>query len=431
MGPSVSPPDSRVRLLPRFYLVLALALITVFTAASTGFGLFSRLLNILVVTMALSYGWNWLALRSLVVNVDRRTRQARVGDPIQEEVTVLNQGWLPKHDLEVEDTTDLPGYTGGMAVSLGGSGSSAGASSTWTTSTPARKRGVYTLGPMRVANTDPFGLFRREGHFGGTNSLTVYPRTLNLPGFDLPTADLAGDSVARKRTQNVTPYASSVREYAPGDSLSRVHWNSTARLGRLMSKDFDLGRAGEVWVLVDLHLYVQSGELEESTDEYAVTIGASIAKKYLQTDLPVGLIAYGDERYFLPAETGSGQLHRMMQSLAMSKAEGTTPLEVVLPKEEQLWSHHSSLVVITSSPRSEWATALRQLVKRGVKVAVVLLDANSFGGFRNTLDVMDQLAIEGLPTYVVRQGDDISTALSNKKTVPLAPDQPEAVEATA
>ena len=95
----------------------------------------------------------------------------------------------------------------------------------------------------------------------------------------------------------------------------------------------------------------------------------------------------------------------------------------------QLWSHHTSLVVITSSPRSEWATALRQLVRRGVKVAVVLLDANSFGGFRNTLDVIDQLAIEGLPTYVVRQGDDISAALSNKKTVPLAPEQLEAVEA--
>ena len=426
MGPSVTPSGSRVHLLPRFYLVVALAVITVFTATSTGFSLFSRLLDVLILTAVLSYAWNWLALRYLEVKVDRRTRQARVGDPIEEAVTIDNQSWLPKHDLVVEDTTDLPGYAGGVAISLKGNDSS-----NWTTQTPARKRGVYTLGPLRVSNTDPFGLFRREGFFGGTNSLTVYPRTLNLPGFDIPTAELLGESVSRKRTHNVTPYASSVREYAAGDSLSRIHWNSTARLGRLMSKVFDLGRAGEVWVLVDLHRYVQSGELEESTDEYAVTIGASIAKRYLQTDLPVGLVAYGDKRYFLPAETGAGQLHRILESLAMSKAEGTTPLEVVLPSEEQLWSHHSSLVVITSSPRAEWVTALTELAKRGVRVVVVLVDANSFGGFRNTLDIADPLHLAGLPTYVVRKGDDLAAALSNKLVGPTATERLEEVKSTA
>ena len=426
MGSGMKSGKFRFRLLPRFYLVVALVVITAFTATSTGLGLFSKLLNILLLTAALSYTWNWLALRSLDVQVNRRTREARVGDPIEEEVTVHNQSWLPKHDLEVEDSSNLPGYSGGMAISLGRN-----ASSNWTTKTPARKRGVYTLGPMRVANTDPFGLFRREGPFGGKNSLTVYPRTMNLPGFDLPTAELSGESVARKRTHNVTPYASSVRDYAPGDSLSRVHWNSTARMGRLMSKTFDLGRAGEVWVLVDLHRYVQSGELEESTDEYAVTIGASIAKMYLQAELPVGLIAYGDQRYFLPAETGPGQLQRVMQSLAMSKAEGTTPLEVVLPQEEQLWSHHTSLVVITSSPQAEWATALGQLVKRGVRVVVVLVDSISFGGFRNTLDALDHLYLLGLPTYVVRKGNDIQAALSNKQTRPMAREQLQKVESSA
>ena len=62
-----------------------------------------------------------------------------------------------------------------------------------------------------------------------------------------------GDNTTRKRSHDLTPHAASVREYAFGDSISRVHWNSTARLGKLMSKEFDLDRSGDIWILVDLH----------------------------------------------------------------------------------------------------------------------------------------------------------------------------------
>ena len=307
----------RVRLHMRFYLVLILVVLTLLTAMATGFGLVTKLLNTLLLVMALSYFWNWLTVTSLEVKVDRLTRKAQVGDTIEEVMIVRNQLGIPKHALEVEDRTDLPGYSGGMVLSLSGN-----ATRYWRVRTTARKRGVYTLGPVRIANTDPFGLFRRERLLGHTDTVTVYPRTFSLPGFEIPSADLLGESSVRKRTHHVTPHASSVREYAFGDSLSRVHWNSTAKLGKLMSKVFDLGHAGEVWVLVDLHRDIQAGEMEESTDEYAVTVGASLAKKYLEAQLPVGLIAHGDQRYYLIAETGAGQMNRILQFLAMSKAEG-------------------------------------------------------------------------------------------------------------
>ena len=412
MDETVKVPDSRVRLLPRFYLVLVLVLITLFTATSTGFGLFTRLLNILTLTILFSYTWNWLSLRSLHLKVNRNTLRCKVGDLIEEEIVVENQGWLTKYDLEIENTTDLPGYAGGIAVTL-----KKYSTSTWVTKSRARKRGIYRMGPMRVTNTDPFGLFRRERHFCDADTLTIYPRTLNLPDFELPSTESEGESVTRKHAQNITPYASSVREYLPGDSLNRVHWKSTARLGRLMSKDFDLDRAAEIWVVIDLHRYVQSGELENSTDEYAVTIGASIIDKYLRAALPVGLIAYGEERYFFPARVGSGQLDQVMRTLAISNAQGNTSLETVLSNEEQLWGNHSSLIVITSSPHLEWTVALGDLTKRGVKITTVLLDSNSFGGYRNTLEVVDQLKLQGQPIYVVKQGDDIPSVLAARGAI--------------
>ena len=122
-----------------------------------------------------------------------------------------------------------------------------------------------------------------------------------------------------------------------------------------MSKQFDLSTSSDVWLFVDLFRDMQAGEMEDSTDEYAVSIAASLARKYLATQLPLGLVAYGDKRYFLSPATGAGQFDRVMETLAASKAEGSVPLESALAREEELWGYQSSLVVITSSHRRQKA----------------------------------------------------------------------------
>ena len=67
-------------LLGRFYMVLALAGLTLYTGLSTGFGLFFKLLWILGLTTAVSFVWTWLGVAWLEVTVDRRTRRAHVGE---------------------------------------------------------------------------------------------------------------------------------------------------------------------------------------------------------------------------------------------------------------------------------------------------------------------------------------------------------------
>ena len=380
---------------------------TAITGAATGFGLFFRLIYILALTAALAFAWTWFATRGLEVSAERRAKRARVGDDIEERITVRNRSALPKSALEVEDATDMPGYRSGRAVSL-----PSRSFRSWRSLAPARKRGVYKLGPVRVSGSDPFGLFRSDRDFGEQDDLVVYPRVHELPLFDIPAGFLTGESAARRRSHDLTPHAASVREYAFGDSLNRIHWNSSARTGRLMSKEFDLGLASDVWIVVDLHKDVQAGELEESTDEYAVSIAASLARKYLRAQLPVGLVAYGDARYAIPADVGAAQHERIMETLARGMAEGATPLEDVISQEERAWGTHSSVVVITPSHRAAWTTAVRELGRRRVNVSAILVDGESFGGMFRSMDALAPLREAGVAPYAVRMGDSIPLALS-------------------
>ena len=384
---------------------------TAFAALATGFSLYHRLFYLFGILTILSFIWNWFSLRWLQVSVERGARRVRVGDQIEDRITVTNRSVFPKPVLEIEDVTDLPGYSNTVALGFFTRGSQS-----WTSRAPARKRGVYGLGPVRVSATDTFGLFQRDLSFGHKEYLVVYPRLFDVPSFAVPASHQSGEGSSRKRTHDLTPHAASVREYASGDSISRVHWNSTAHMGKLMSKDFDLGHSSDVWMFVDLSIDSQAGELDESTDEYAVSIGGSLAKKYLDAHLPVGLVAYGDRRYFLSADTGAGQQERIMEFLALSKAEGTVPLEDVLPREENLWGYNSTLIVITASHSTEWVSALSELTRRKSRVGVILLDAHSFGGVYDTLRVVPELHSVGIAPYVVKKGDTIPLSLSGVYT---------------
>ncbi len=397
----------RFVVLRRSWLIAILIAAALITGMATGLGLFYRLAYIFALVVAVSFAWNWLSLRSMTVSVDRRTRRVTAGDTVEEHITVQNTSGLPRPTIEVEDLSELPGFATGNAMGMLPS-----AAVEWTPTGVARRRGIYMMGPVVARNTDPFGLFHRERTFPYTDSVVVYPRAHDLPGFRVPPANLSGESSLKRRTHDLTPHASSVRDYAPGDSLGRVHWNSTARLGHLMSKEFDEGHASDVWIVVDLHQDVQAGEMEESTDEYAVSAAASLAKRFLTEAMPVGLIAYGTEKLLLQADTGAGQMDRVLAYLARSEADGSVPFGDALAEDEMLWSHHTTLVVVTSSPRPEWVWALRQLSQRRVRVVAVLIDGSSFGGFFDSREALPHLEAAGIPTYVMASGDYLPEALS-------------------
>ena len=272
------------------------------------------------------------------------------------------------------------------------------------------------MGPLRVSSSDALGLFEREIYFGEVSEITVYPKIHNLRGFNLPSNSIAGDSSVTKRTQILTPHAASVRDYAFGDSISRVHWNTTARQGKLMSKEFDMGMSNEIWIFLDLQESVQHGYMDEGTDEWVVSIAASLAQKFSNSNIPTGLVAYGDKRHFLNASRGQGHFENILETMAAAKSEGKTPLFDVIANEEALWTNQNSLIVVTPSLSSSWARAIGAISSKRVNTTVILLDSQTFGANSDSSETIRALLQSGIPTHIVRKGDDLERAFPPKLT---------------
>jgi len=187
-----------------------------------------------------------------------------------------------------------------------------------------------------------------------------------------------------------------------------------------MSKEFDSGGGGDVWIVLDLERQIHRSQGTDRTDEYAAAIATSLAGLVLTQEHSVGLIAYGDREYLLPLEGGTKQMSRVLETLTLSRTEGEKTLAAVLAENSRQFDRSASLIVVTSSTATEWVSVLRELRYRSLSIVVVLVDPTSFGGKQSLDEVVMEIAGIGIPAYVVRRGDLLPQALSQ----PITSDDP-------
>ncbi len=381
--------------------VVALALLS-------GSELLVRPAYALALLLAMGYLWVRLNVRSMQASVVTLTERPQVGYWLEEEVTVRNAGILPRVLVEVQANADLPGQRDAVAVNL-----LPGRSFQWKTRTRCLARGNYSLAPLTVVSEDFLGFLRREDSLGKPRTLLVYPATLDLPDFP----SVSGDGGGRQSSLwgDESPLnISGIRDYLPGDNPRHIHWLNSARMGRLMIKELKPDISKDAWIILDLNRKVQAGAGAESTEEYGITIAASIARKCIEANYSVGLVARGDQNYLFPAQKGGSSLWNLLEMLALAKARGITPLSQLVLEQTERFGANSTVVLITPSHANVGSDMLNHLRQKAGRTVAILLDPVSFGGAHTLPWAGPRVADDGVETYLVRRGDDIPRALSQR-----------------
>lgn len=376
----------------------------------------NRLLYYLFYTVALltvfAYYWTRQTATGLRLQRETRSDWVQVGDRLRERFVVSNDSRWPVLWVETEDHSNLAGYQASRVETV----TSRGGKAWWDAQAVCKQRGLYTLGPATMRTGDPFGLFSATWTDATTRTFLVYPPIVDLPGLDLPRGTLPGAARSSYRTQHVTTNVSGIRDYLPGDSLNRIHWLTTARHGDLMAKEFDLEPSGNLWIVLDLEATVQAGQNEESTEEYGVSIAASLAFKMLEQNKTVGLIAYGASQVVLPPDRGRRQLGHILRELALAKAAGSYPLDHVITQLGSNFGRGMTIAVVTPSTERAWMAAMLSMTRRGLSPAAIVLDSASFGGKPGGPEIVHDLASLDVPAFLIKQGQKFTTIV---RTVPV------------
>ncbi|MBA2678702.1 MAG: DUF58 domain-containing protein [Ktedonobacteraceae bacterium] len=392
----------------RPWQVIIIIAILGFFALSSAWKVLYVLTYVLLVLFILSWLWTRYSLRGLVFRRASTSGRVQVGEVFDERLMLDNESGMPKLWVQVADGSTLPGHRAGYVASLGGR-----KRAMWRARSTCRQRGRFQLGPVTATSGDPFGLFRQRIPLTGAQEVLVLPRVYPLTNFILFSGGLPGRGRSSRRALQTTTNATTVREYANGDALNRIHWRASAHHDRLMVKEFDLDPAVDAWIFLDLHDKVQAGEGEQSTEEYGVTVAATVATHLLRQDLSVGMIVNGGKRELLSVDRGERQMERVLELLAVVTAGPGPELREALALDAIHLGRNTVAIVITPSDSRDWHESVRHLQRRGVQVAVVGLDAASFENQPPDEDTLALLEGSGIPVMRIKCGEPIAQILES------------------
>ena len=392
----------------RPWQAILVILVLFFFAISSGWTVLYKLTYVMVTLFILSWLWARYSLRKLDFHRNASTGRVQVGETFEERLMLDNTSVMPKLWVQVADGSTLPGHRAGYVASMGGR-----KRAMWKARTVCKRRGRFQLGPVNATSGDPFGLFRRRIFLSSSQELLVLPQVLPISNFALFTGGLPGRGRSSLRALHTTTNATTIRDYTPEDALNRIHWHSSAHYNKLMVKEFDLDPAVDAWIFLDLHDSVQAGEGEQSTEEYGVTLAATIATYLLRQDLSVGMIVNGQQREFLSLDRGDRQIERVLELLAVVTSGSGPDLKEALALDAFHFGRNTVAIVITPSNSRDWHEGVRHLQRRGVKLAVVGLNAASFDDSPADEDSLALLEGAGIPIMRIKCGESLAQVLES------------------
>ncbi|MFH1381386.1 MAG: DUF58 domain-containing protein [Chloroflexota bacterium] len=371
-----------------------------------------RLALLVVLVITFSYLWVRFGPRRLGAHIALPPEHLQAGDCFQRKVVITNADKLPFLWLILQDNTDLLEHQDKMVNIPGRS------SYSWNADFSCHKRGSYHLGPVTLTATDPFGIFTYQRTLGETQEIIVYPATIDLPHLKFSSFRDFGNGSGYQSVSHLSPNASGVREFASGDSLHHIHWPSTARIGKLMVKMFDTDRSFNasrtVWILLDMNKESHFDRDGDASEEYAVTVAASVAQKCVQKGMKVGMIASGESCSPVMPRGGEEHLWQLLQTTALMKTEAKVRLSETASRHADIFRHNPLAVMVATSATPNLMETIHRLRNRVGAILVVLLDIRSWGGRPLSTDMVRALTLCGAQVYTVRKGDDLAKVLDSQ-----------------
>lgn len=278
---------------------------------------------------------------------------------------------------------------------LSAQGSSAGSRASLSYTLTPPRRGVFRIGPLAIAYSDPFGLAVGFMTIGSKDELVVTPYVTELPhsGVWLEAPDGAARLVQASGVGNSDDLMT--REYRRGDALRRVHWRASARHGELMVRQEEQRAYPEATIVIDTreggyadhHGYARlaaGGTVFSRDFEWAIEMLASLGI-HLHREGFVVHVAETSHRQVVELADEASRIGRE-QDFLLSLATISLTREVGRPSPAPADGPVFALISEPDVDTLEWLLALRRPFEIGVVFLVgasrSVADELTRGGWR-------------------------------------------------
>lgn len=275
----------------------------------------------------------------------------------------------------------------------------------WTIDLLATRRGFFNVGPARLRAGDGFGLFSNERTETRSHTVVVYPETRPMADLGLPAARPLGERRGRERLLEDPLRIAGLREYRPGDPISRIDWKATARSGELQSRVYEPSSTHHLLLALNIDTLEHPWQgFVPHLLEGSIVVAASIARWSAEQRYAIGLLANGspagsDRPITIAPGRGREQLPRVLEALAGIGPMTVASLAEMLDGQRHSLPFGTTLAVITALMPEELAAVLHRMHASGEQVVVLSMAGDGWPELLGDVPVQDvsHIAAEETP----------------------------------
>lgn len=233
-------------------------------------------------------------------------------------------------------------------------------------------RDAYELNRLQGASVFPSGLVKSGRRSRQSDRLVVYPQVTPVRDLQVPHSrnHQPGGIAVASHVGESTEFLG-CREWRQGDRLRDIHWPSSARSGRLITREYQ----EEYFVRLAVILDVEAPRArDEPRLERAISLTAGITDALARLEYIVDIFAAGDEVYHFQAGRAIAHLDNILELLSCLESghrlDTEALLAVLLPQARQL-----SAVIFVMMDWDQRRSELVQILKsNGLAVRVICLN---------------------------------------------------------
>jgi len=265
------------------------------------------------------------------------------------------------------------------------------------------RRGDRSFGPVELRIESFGGLWRLRAQIPVPGAVRVYPNFDALRRYALLATDhrLSQLGVLRRRRRGEGMDFQQMRDYREGDAQRQIDWKASARMRRLISREYREERDQQILILLDCgrRMHARDGELSHL--DHALNAALLLAHVALRQGDAVGLMTFGGvDRYIAPRKSG-GSVNALLAQVfdletSLNSSDYLSAATSLMQRQRK-----RSLVVMISNLRDEDDEEL--------KPAIALLR-------QRHLVVLASLRENILDAALITNVDDLDTALTHAAT---------------
>jgi len=233
------------------------------------------------------------------------------------------------------------------------------------------RRGSFIIEPMIGGTNFPSGLIRSICRITGRDAFIVFPKLIKLNDMSLPLEHKfqPGGTTTSSRFGSSNEFLST-REYREGDRLRDIHWNSSARAGKLIVKEY----IDEYYVRVGIFIDTELKRFEKhACFETRISLCGGMAEEFFKKNYLIDLFLSDTDSAIVEAGGGRNPFSHFLKMLAMIEGQREADFAHSLTTIKQQADGMSGLILLLKDWDERRAAFVKTLKEFNLPIKIIIV----------------------------------------------------------